>query len=135
MTNWNWWLNEIPHAKRDIHLPDIDFTTNTDASEVGWEATYGSYHTGSEWLEEKGNLISYLELKAIYLAVKSYSRYWLSKKHIQFKSQHTTQFPTLIIWGRSVSEKYNELVKHLWPFWIQDTFTCHPFSLLVKRTL
>ena len=31
----NLWLTEIPQARRNIHLTDIDFTIHTDASEIG----------------------------------------------------------------------------------------------------
>ena len=61
----NWWLTEIPQARRNIHLPDIDFTIHTDASEIGWGATDGNNPTGGKWIEEKGNHINYLEFKAI----------------------------------------------------------------------
>ena len=33
----NWWLTEIPHARRNMYLLDIDFTSHTDTSEIGWE--------------------------------------------------------------------------------------------------
>ena len=78
----NWWLTEILHARRTMHLPDIDFTIQEDASDIGWGVTDGNNSTGSKQIEETGDHISYLELKAIYLAVKSYRRYWLGKKHI-----------------------------------------------------
>ena len=28
----NWWLTEIPHARRNMHLPNIDFKIHADAS-------------------------------------------------------------------------------------------------------
>ena len=49
----NWWLAEIPYARRNIHLPDIEFTIHADASEIGWEATDGKNPTGGKWIEEK----------------------------------------------------------------------------------
>ena len=43
-------------------------------------------------LRKKGHLcvVFYLELEAIYLAVKSYRSYWLDKKRIQVKPDNTT---------------------------------------------
>ena len=69
---------------------------------------------------EKGNHINYLELKAAYLAGKSYRSYWLGKKHIQVKSDNTTAIVYINNLGGSVSEKCNGLAKHLWRFCIQE---------------
>ena len=66
----NWWLAEIPHARRNKHLPDKDFAIHTDPCEIGWGTPDGNNRTGGKWIEEKGYHINYLELKAIYLAVK-----------------------------------------------------------------
>ena len=49
----------------------------------------------------------------------SYRRYWLGKRHIQVKSDNITAIAYMNNMGRSVSEKSNELAKHLWYFCIQ----------------
>ena len=75
-----------------MHLPDIDFTIHADAGEIGCGATDGNNPTGGKWIEEKGNYINHLKLRAIYpiyLAVKLYRKYWLGKKHIKVKSNNT----------------------------------------------
>ena len=72
------------------------------------------------WIEEKGNHINYPELKAIYLVVRSYRRYWLGKRLIQVKSDNTTAIAYINNMGGSVSEKRNELAKHIWHFCIQE---------------
>ena len=47
-------------------------TLTTDASTKGWRAVYGEQKTGGPWsLEEQGFHINYLELKAIWLGLKS----------------------------------------------------------------
>ena len=115
----NWWITEIPHVRRIIHL-DIDFTIHTDASETGWRATDGNNSTGGKWIEEKGNHTNYPELKAIYLVVKSYRRYWLYKKHIQVNSDNITAIAYINNMGGSVSEKWNELDQYFWHFCIQE---------------
>ena len=86
----------------NIHLPDIDFTIHTDASKISMGATDGNSPTNDKWIEEKGNHINYLELKAIFLAVKSYRRYWLGKKHVQVKSDNTTAVAHINNMGGSV---------------------------------
>ena len=91
-----------------MHLPDIHFTIHTGASEIGLGSTDGNNPTGGKWIAEMGNHINHLELKAIYLAVKSYRRYWIGKKQIQVKSDNTTTIAYINNMGGSVSEKCNE---------------------------
>ena len=81
----HWRLKEIPKEYRNIHLPKVDFVIHTDASQAGWEATDGNNPTGGKWLENQEYHINYLELKAIFLAVRANRRYWRGKKHIQIK--------------------------------------------------
>ena len=85
-----WWLKEIPKACTNIHLPKVDFVIHTDASQTGWGATDGNNPTGGKWLENQGYHINYLELKAIFLAVRVYQRYWRGNRHIHIKSDNTT---------------------------------------------
>ena len=47
---------ETPHARRNLHLPNIDFTIHTDASEIDWGETDGNNPTGGKWIREKGKL-------------------------------------------------------------------------------
>ena len=72
--------------------------------------------------KKKGNHINYLELKEIYLTVKSYRRSWLGKKDIKVKSNNTTAITYInnMGGGVSASEKCNELAKHLQYFCIQQ---------------
>ena len=107
----NWWLTEIPHARRNICLPDIDITIHTDASKIGWGETDGNNPTDDKLIEEKENHINYLELKAIYLAGTSYRRYWLGKKHIQVNSNNTTVIAYNNNMGGFVSEKMLRISK------------------------
>ena len=85
-----WWLKEIPKACTNIHLPKVDFVIHTDASQTGWGATDGNNPTGGKWLENQDYHINYLELKAIFLAVRVYQRYWRGNRHIHIKSDNTT---------------------------------------------
>ena len=76
---------------------------HTDSSEIGWRATAGKNPAGGKWIEEKRSHINYLERKAISLAVKSYRRYWLGKKHIQVKSDNITAISYIDDMGKYVS--------------------------------
>ena len=62
---------------------------HTDASKSGWGATDGNNTKGEKWLENQEYHINYLELKAIFLAVRAYQRYWRGNRHIQIKSDNT----------------------------------------------
>ena len=86
----HWWLKEIPKACTNIHLPKVDFVIHTNASQTGWGATDRNNPTGGKWLENQEDHINYLELKAIFLAVRAYQRYWRGNRHIQIKSDNTT---------------------------------------------
>ena len=104
----NWWLTEISHARRHIHLPDTDFTIHTDASDTGWWATDDNNTKGGKWLEEKGYYINYLII-------------WNSK---QFNN------------GGSVSEKCKMSCKNIFQtFAFEKTYEYQLFTFLEIRTL
>ena len=44
---------------------------HTDARQAGWEATDGNNSTWGKWLKNQEYQINYLELKAIFLAVRA----------------------------------------------------------------
>ena len=125
-TELHWWLNEIPKACTNIHLPKVNFVIHTDASQAGCGATNGNNPTGERWLENQENHINYLELKAVFLAVRAYQRYWRGNRHIQIKSDNTTAITYVNNMGGIVSEKYNDLSKQIWDLRIMD-ITC-PYS-------
>ena len=80
----NWWLESIPKAVADIPLTEVDLIINTDTSESGWGATNNISLTRGIWdKKDKGYHINYLELKAIYLAIKAYRNSWEACKTIQ----------------------------------------------------
>ena len=72
----HWWLQHIPKACRHIHLPKIDFTLYTVASELGWGATEGCFPIGERWGTNEQSHINFLELKAVFLALNRYCRSW-----------------------------------------------------------
>ena len=79
-----------PQRCTNIYLPKVEFVIHTDASQTCWGATDGNNSTGGKWLENQEDHINYLELKAIFLAVRAYQRYWRGNRHIQIKSDNTT---------------------------------------------
>ena len=53
------------------------------------EQLMGKTHRGKR-LENEEYHINYLELEAIFLAVRAYKRYWRGNRHIQIKSDNAT---------------------------------------------
>ena len=106
---FHWWLQHIPKACRHIHLPKIDFTIYTDASELGWGATNGCFPIGERWDANEQSHINFLELKAVFLALNRYYKSWKGSRHIRIKSDNTTAIAYLNNIGGSVSVKCNIL--------------------------
>ena len=86
----HWQFKQFPKACTNIHLTKVDFVIHTDARQAGWEATDGNNSTWGKWLKNQEYQINYLELKAIFLAVRAQQRYWRGNRHIQIKSDNTT---------------------------------------------
>ena len=110
----HWWLQHIPNACRHIHLPKIDFTIYTDASELGWGATDGCFPTEGRWGANEQSHINFLELKAVFLALNRYYESWKGSRHIRIKSDNTTAIAYLNNMGWTVSVKCNILSKKIW---------------------
>ena len=56
----------------------------------------GITQQGGKWLENEEDHINYLELKAIFLAVRAYQRYCRGNRHIQIKSDNTTAIEAIV---------------------------------------
>ena len=65
-------------------LPEIDYTTETDASHKGWRVSNGIQHIENRGEEAELPHINFLELRAIWLALNSYFRNSCSAKHVKF---------------------------------------------------
>ena len=101
----------------DILLPEVDFIINTDTSESGWGATNNISPTGGIWdKKDKEYHINYLELKAIYLAIKAYRSSWEGCKHIRIRSDNTTAIAYINNMGGLVSNSCNHLAKEIWTY-------------------
>ena len=89
-TELTWWIDNVLTASKPISHGNPDLTLTTDASNLGWGAVCGDTSTGGFWsLEEQGNHINFLELKAVLLGLKSRCGAF-SEKHILLQSDNTT---------------------------------------------
>ena len=67
-----WWLEHAESAFRIIRPATPDITMETDASLQGWGAVVQSVEAGGRWTEKEIDHINVLELRAIYLGLRSF---------------------------------------------------------------
>ena len=69
-----WWLKQTLNANGSpVHLPPPDMIIATDASKKGWGAVHQSLQTNGRWSQRESlQHINYLELKASFLALKTF---------------------------------------------------------------
>ena len=72
----HWWLENIPKACRDIHLPKVDFTIHTDVNGSGLGGTDEFSPIGGRWGKDENKHINYLELKSIFNSIQCYHFWW-----------------------------------------------------------
>ena len=85
----DWWVDNIFTAVRKICHGSPTIVIVTDASTTGWGAVCDEVHTGGRWSESEANHhINYLELLAIYLALKSFCKV-KNDLHIQIRTDNT----------------------------------------------
>ena len=81
-----WWLKHTLNANGSpIHLPPLDMIITADASKKGWGAVHQSSQTNGRW-SPKVSLqhINYLEIKASFLALKTFRK---DKSHVTVSLQ------------------------------------------------
>ena len=64
----SWWITNIMSSFQHIYVPDPDITIYTDSSTLGWGVTDPS---GGRWKADEINQINVLELKAIFIGVRT----------------------------------------------------------------
>ena len=69
-----WWLENTRSTNGSpVHLPPPDMLITTDASMKGWGAVHHSLETNGRWSQQESlQHINYLELKAAFLALKTF---------------------------------------------------------------
>ena len=124
----SWWINNVDSSFKKIVQPNPDMTLTSDASTKGWGAVYGEQKTGGPWsLEEQGFHINYLELKAIWLGLKSLCNN-LRHKHIRIQSDNTTAVAYINAMGGIKSADCNNMAWQIWLWCIEREIwlsACH----------
>ena len=69
-----WWITNIKRVNGSpIHPPATEMVITSDASKMGWGATFGNLSTNGRWSKQESDLhINVLELKATLLAIQAF---------------------------------------------------------------
>lgn len=111
-----WWCSNIYSEIRHIFRGNPEATIKTDASLLGWGATYDHENIeigGRLKKEEKINHINYLEMLAIYFGLRSFENL-IQNKYVRILSVNTTAISYINNMGGIKSKKCNELAIEIW---------------------
>ncbi|XP_068696744.1 uncharacterized protein [Montipora capricornis] len=115
-----WWLRHTLNANGSpVHLPPPDMIITTDASKKGWGAVHQSFQTNGRWSQKESlQHINYLELKASFLALKTFLK---DKSHVSVSLQldNTTAIAYINNKGGTRSPQLMTLALEMWD-WCQE---------------
>lgn len=110
-----WWLKNIKHSFNPIRNSKFDITIYTDASKTGWGAYIENNEKTHGWWsnsESKEN-INFLELKAIYYALKSLGRNF-KNLNILLRVDNTTAISYINRMGGIQFPHLHKIAKMIW---------------------
>ncbi|XP_066589310.1 uncharacterized protein [Prorops nasuta] len=114
-----WFETNIDSVKNTIVRDCIDCEIYTDASTSGWGALYGDKRIHGFWsVEDLKNHINFLELLAVYKALKTFSPL-LKKKNILLRVDNTTAIAYINKAGGVKFEHLNKLAREIWQ-WAEE---------------
>ncbi|XP_066596470.1 uncharacterized protein [Prorops nasuta] len=114
-----WFEMNIDSVKNTIVRDCIDCEIYTDASTSGWGALYGDKRIHGFWsVEDLKNHINFLELLAVYKALKTFSPL-LKKKNILLRVDNTTAIAYINKAGGVKFEHLNKLAREIWQ-WAEE---------------
>ena len=117
-TELNWWYENIDTQNMVIDYGNPDFSITTDASLEGWGAVKSKFQINGRWNDiEKTFHINYLELLAIFYAIKAFCKK-ITDKHVQILSDNSSSVAHINNMGGIKSMQMNELTKSIWSFCI-----------------
>ena len=111
----DWWIDHADYkCKIDKGKPKAIITT--DASMTGFGAIYGKNKINGLWmLNEKINHINYLELLAVFYALKAFGNEF-HNIHVRFRVDNMTTLHLINNLGTCRSDQLNKLTKKLWQY-------------------
>ena len=118
MEELSWWTStDLPGLNgQQLQTPPFEITVSTDASLLGWGATWQGTTIGGRWLpEEAQSHINLLELKAAYLALSAlFKSHTPSPQHILLQMDNTTAVAYVNKRGGTRSHSLSLLATDLW---------------------
>ena len=114
----NWWCKSISTAYNPISHGAPQLTMTTDASLIGWGCSLQEATAGGNWTpDEAKNHINYLEMFAVFLALKSFTEQ-ISEKHVKVLIDNTTAVACINQMGTCHSKLNNIIVYQIWEWCI-----------------
>jgi hypothetical protein len=109
-----WWIENVQHEVRHITHGNPEITIQTDASLQGWGEVLDDTEIGGRWNSSENQYhINYLELLAIYLALKSFL-HLIKNRHIKVMTDNSTAVSYITNLGGTKSNDCNEVSKDIW---------------------
>ena len=118
-TDLKWWISALDTTYNLINHGEPQVAMTTDASLMGWGCCMETVTAGGNWTpEETQHDINYLEMFAVFLALKSFSN-TISGKHVKLLVDNTTAVTTKNQMGTCHSRLNNQLAHQIW-LWCVD---------------
>ena len=120
----HWWANNLELSNGKSLLKPVTKTLiQTDASKKGWGAFCRTVSVGGQWTQQESKLhINILELKAIHLALLTFSKMF-QMKYVHFQIDNMTALSYLMKMGGTVNREMIPLSKEIWNFAISKEIT------------
>ena len=113
-TDFNWWKSHIFTGTFSLECPEYSLEIFSDASLSGWGAVCGSTQVNGFWTEtEKQCSINYLELKAAFFGLKSFTKN-ISNVRILLRIDNTTAISYINRMGGIQFENLNKITRDIW---------------------
>ena len=112
----NWWIQNLNlNNGKTLIAVSPQMTISTDASNQGWGAFCRGQRTGGPWsLQEKKLHINVLELKAIQIAILTFSKFFPEVKAIHIQTDNIVALTYLIKMGGTKGQDLNQISKEIW---------------------
>ena len=115
-----WWITNIKRVNGSpIHPPATEMVITSDASKMGWGATFGNLSTNGRWSKQESDLhINVLELKATFLAIQAFLKNQ-SNLAVKLRLDNTTAVTYVNNQGGTRSPSLTLLTLELWNWCLQ----------------
>ncbi|XP_077991021.1 uncharacterized protein LOC144445357 [Glandiceps talaboti] len=115
----DWWVRNLPHERRSISKGNSDITICSDASTLGWGVSCEGKKGGGRWVAwEANHHINYLELLAVYFALRCFEQTFMNK-YVKVLCDNTTAVAYINNMGGVRSVECKDIAKTIW-LWCKE---------------